>query len=64
MRLATLGYASGLSAHFEVLEAQQPLFPAEIALARRRRDERQAVVNLYRALGGGGELRVPSEPAP
>ena len=53
VRLANLRYASGLSAYFEVLEAQQQLFPAELGLARTRRDQRVALVDLYRALGGG-----------
>jgi multidrug efflux system outer membrane protein len=53
VRLANLRYASGLSAYFEVLEAQQQLFPAEIGFAQTRRDQLVAVVDLYRALGGG-----------
>ena len=53
VRLANLRYVSGLSAYFEVLESQQQLFPAEITLARTRRDQLIAVVDLYRALGGG-----------
>jgi multidrug efflux system outer membrane protein len=53
VRLANVRYGSGLSAYFEVLEAQQQLFPAEIGLAQTRRDQLVAVVNLYRALGGG-----------
>jgi multidrug efflux system outer membrane protein len=61
VRLANIRYNSGLSAYFEVLEAQQQLFPAEISLAQTRRDQLVAVVNLYRALGGGwqAEERVP-----
>lgn len=55
VRLANVRYGSGLSAYFEVLEAQQQLFPAEIALAQTRRDQLEAVVDLYRALGGGWE---------
>ena len=39
VRLANLRYRSGLSAYFEVLEAQQQLFPAEISLAQTRRDQ-------------------------
>jgi outer membrane protein, multidrug efflux system len=58
VRLANLRYTSGLSAYFEVLEAQQQLFPAEISLARTRRDQLVAVVNLYRALGGGWQAEV------
>jgi multidrug efflux system outer membrane protein len=53
VRLANLRYGSGLSAYFEVLEAQQQLFPAEIGLAQTRRDQLIAVVSLYKALGGG-----------
>ena len=62
VRLATMRYRSGLSAYFEVLEAQQQLFPAEIQLAQTRRDQLIAVVSLYRAIGGG--WRAEEEPAP
>ena len=53
VRLASLRYRSGLSAYFEVLEAQQQLFPAEIGLAQTRRDQLIAAVSLYKAVGGG-----------
>jgi multidrug efflux system outer membrane protein len=53
VRLALLRYNGGLSTYFEVLEAQQQLFPAELALARTDLDRILAVVDLYRALGGG-----------
>ena len=46
-------YVGGLATYLEVLDAQQQLFPAELALAQTLRDERLVVVNLYRALGGG-----------
>jgi multidrug efflux system outer membrane protein len=52
-RLSRLRFVDGLASYFEVLEAQQELFPAEIALARVERDRLLAVVQLYRALGGG-----------
>src|SRR5262249_36462084 len=39
VRLATLRYVTGLSTYYEVLEAQQQLFPAENALAQTERDE-------------------------
>jgi multidrug efflux system outer membrane protein len=52
-RLANVRYDSGLSAYFEVLDAQTQLFPAEIALAQTQRNQLIAVVNVYRALGGG-----------
>jgi multidrug efflux system outer membrane protein len=46
-------YNDGIASYFEVLEAEQQLFPAELDLARTQRDELVAVVTLYRALGGG-----------
>ena len=62
VRVASIRYSSGLSAYFEVLDAQQQLFPAEIALAQTRRDQLVALVDLYRALGGGwqAEEAVPN----
>ncbi|HYK01580.1 MAG TPA: efflux transporter outer membrane subunit [Thermoanaerobaculia bacterium] len=55
VRLVTLRYDSGLSAYFEVLDARQQLFTAENALVRTRRDRLFALVQFYRALGGGWE---------
>jgi outer membrane protein, multidrug efflux system len=55
VRLARLRYESGFSAYFEVLDAMQQLFIAENNLARTRRDRLIALVQLYRALGGGWE---------
>jgi len=46
-------YQAGRASYYEVLEAQQQLFPAENALAQTRRDQLIAVVQLYQALGGG-----------
>jgi multidrug efflux system outer membrane protein len=68
VRLSRLRFDDGLASYFEVLDAQQLLFPAENELARIERDRLLAVVQLYRALGGGwtdapaiaGELR-PAE---
>jgi multidrug efflux system outer membrane protein len=57
-------YNDGIASYFEVLEAEQQLFPAELDLARTQRDERVAVVALYRALGGGWRLGVPEWGAP
>jgi multidrug efflux system outer membrane protein len=53
VRYANVRYISGKSSYYEVLEAQLDLFPAENALAQSQRDQLLAVVNLYRALGGG-----------
>src|SRR5262245_9610554 len=65
--LATIRYTGGLATYFEVLEAQQQLFPAEDQLAQTERDELLAVVQLYAALGGGwsyGEQQVPLDAFP
>lgn len=53
VRLANLRYESGFSAYFEVLDAMQQLFTAQNNLVRLRRDRLVALVQLYRALGGG-----------
>jgi len=51
--IARRRYLGGLASYYEVLEAQQLLYPAEISLSQTSRDRRLAIVNLYRALGGG-----------
>lgn len=55
VRLVNLRYSSGLSAYFEVLDAMEQLLAAENNLARTRRDRLVALVDFYRALGGGWE---------
>ena len=54
-RVSTERYVAGKASYYEVLEAQQQLFPAELALARSQRDQQLAVVALYKSLGGGWE---------
>lgn len=53
VRLANVRFTGGFASYYEVLEAQQQLFPAELALARNRLNQLLATVDLYRALGGG-----------
>jgi multidrug efflux system outer membrane protein len=53
---ATDRYRQGLANYFEVLEAQQQLYPAQNALAQIRRNRLLAYVQLYKALGGGWSL--------
>jgi len=64
VRIANIRYLSGLSSYFEVVDAQQQLFPAENALARARRDELTSAVSLYKSLGGGWQPppQDPQEP--
>ena len=49
-------YRNGLGSYFEVLEAQQQLFPAQNTLAQIRRNRLLTHVRLYKALGGGWSL--------
>ena len=51
--LSRLRYDTGLANYIEVLIADQDLFAAELDLARTRGSQLNAVVQLYRALGGG-----------
>jgi multidrug efflux system outer membrane protein len=54
--IANRRYLGGLASYYEVLEAQQLLYPAEFSLSRTSRDRRLVVVQLYKALGGGWSL--------
>ncbi len=53
LRLAELRYKSGYSSYLEVLNAQRDLAQAESGLIDARRTQLNAVVSLYKALGGG-----------
>jgi multidrug efflux system outer membrane protein len=52
-RLSTLRYEGGLDSYLQVLDAQRNLFQGQLELAQLRRNELVAVIQLYRALGGG-----------
>jgi multidrug efflux system outer membrane protein len=56
VEVAIQRYTAGKSSYYEVLEAQQELFPAENALAQTELSRRLAIVQLYQALGGGWKL--------
>jgi multidrug efflux system outer membrane protein len=51
-------FDEGRAGYFEVLEAEQQLFPAQDALAQTQRDQLLATVGLYKALGGGWSTPV------
>jgi multidrug efflux system outer membrane protein len=53
---ATDRYRQGLASYYEVLEAQQQLYPAQTTLAQIRRNRLTTYVQLYKALGGGWNL--------
>jgi multidrug efflux system outer membrane protein len=60
VKLSTERYLAGKADYYEVLEAQQQLFPAELNLARTQRDQLLAVVSLYKTLGGGWKEETTS----
>ncbi len=51
--LATQRYLNGKSSYFEVLQAQQDLYPTQRAQVQAQVGEWLAVIQLYKALGGG-----------
>jgi len=61
VHLASLRYQAGLSGYMEVLEAQQQLFPAQNAWSQVRTSRLVALVQLYKALGGGWNLKDPGQ---
>jgi multidrug efflux system outer membrane protein len=52
-RLSYIRYRGGVDTLLAALDADRDLFDAELGLAQTRRDELLALVNLYKALGGG-----------
>ena len=53
VEMATQRYINGKSSYFEVLQAQQDLYPTQRAQVQTQVGELLAVVQLYKALGGG-----------
>ncbi len=58
LSIARLRYDNGRASYFEILDAEQQLYPAEYQLAQTRRDQLLAVVSLYKALGGGWSVET------
>lgn len=52
-RLAYAQYNMGVINYIDVLDAQRRYFEAQVGLSNAVRDERLALVNLYKCLGGG-----------
>ena len=57
--LATQRYLNGKSSYYEVLQAQQELYPTQRAEIQARVNERLSVIQLYKALGGGWTNSAP-----
>jgi multidrug efflux system outer membrane protein len=53
LELSEMRYRGGVSAYLEVLDAQRSLFGAELDETTAIRDELVALIQLYKALGGG-----------
>jgi NodT family efflux transporter outer membrane factor (OMF) lipoprotein len=53
VRLSDLRYRGGLDSYLQVLDAQRNLFSGQLTLAQLSLQEHMAVVQIYRALGGG-----------
>lgn len=60
LALANLRYTNGVSSYLDVLDTERQLFSAEINLATVTRDQLNAVVQVYNALGGGWEADMPA----
>jgi multidrug efflux system outer membrane protein len=61
-RLANIRYLGGVSSYLEVLDSERQMFDAQISLVRSYRDERLAVVRLYKSVGGGWQDEPGSPP--
>ena len=55
-------YLHGVSSYLEVLDAQRELFNGELALTRTQFEELVAIVQLYKALGGGWTAQPEATP--
>ena len=58
VHLARLQYRGGTLNYIDVLDAQRRYFEAQIGVSNAIRDEYLALVNLYKALGGGWEVET------
>lgn len=56
VRLASTRYDSGLASYLDVVDAQIQMYPAESATVNYDLGRKLALVDLYRALGGGWKL--------
>ena len=59
--ISTQRYLNGKSSYYEVLQALQDLYPSQRAQVQAQVGELIAVVQLYKALGGGWQPRVSAK---
>jgi outer membrane protein, multidrug efflux system len=56
VRLSSIRYDSGLASYLEIIDAEIQMYPAERSAIVYDLGRKEALVNLYRALGGGWNL--------
>lgn len=61
LRLAELRYRNGVLAYIDVLDARRQLFDAQISVTGARENQFFALVNLYKAVGGGWDPKSIQE---
>ena len=64
VQIATERYLNGKSSYYEVLQAQQDLYPSQRAQVQTQVSELIAVVQLYKALGGGWQAKARAGGSP
>jgi multidrug efflux system outer membrane protein len=64
LKVSLQRYTAGKASYFEVLDAQLQLYPAQNALAVTELNRRVVIVQLYKALGGGWNLKDPDWAGP
>jgi outer membrane protein, multidrug efflux system len=68
VQLSTTRYDSGLASYLEIVDAEIQMYPAELSAVNYDLGRKVALVNLYRALGGGWNLNdsqwMSGRPAP
>jgi multidrug efflux system outer membrane protein len=57
-RIAQLRFDNGYTSYIELLDAERSLFNAEISQAQTTGSLFQALVNLFRSMGGGWVLEI------
>ncbi|MGE5247342.1 MAG: TolC family protein, partial [Verrucomicrobiota bacterium] len=69
LELARLRFDNGYTSYLEVLDAERSLFSAQLSYAQNQGVLLQAVINVYKAVGGGwvaqaDQMTVATTPAP
>jgi multidrug efflux system outer membrane protein len=59
---ARLRYDNGYTSYIEVLDAERSLFDAELGLTQTKGGLFQALINLYKAMGGGWVTSLADKP--